>query len=132
MDDFTEPLRRTNGGARPNSGPKPIGYVKSDDLKALDAAKARKEAALADQHELDYKIKSGEYVSRASVKQASATAMATLAQTLRSLPDNLERKGVSPEICAVIDEAVIDTLAEAGKALRAIYERPDDDCGDLF
>jgi len=107
-----------HGGARPNSGPKPYpGYGKSDDSKKLDAAKARKEAALADMHELDYKIKSGEFVSRVAVRQASATVISALAQTMRSLSDNLERRGIPPAVCAQVDSAVNETLADAARDL---------------
>lgn len=102
----------SRGGARSNSGPK-----KSDEGVKYDVAKARKESALADMHELDYKIKSGEYVSRAMVRQASATVISTLAQTMRSLSDNLERRGIAPEVCAKVDEAVNETLADAARDL---------------
>jgi hypothetical protein len=106
-----------HGGARPNSGPKMPGYKKSDDAVKFDAARARKEASLADMHELDYKIKSGEYVSRAAVRQASATVISALAQTMRSLSDNLERRGVPPAVCAQVDAAVHETLADAARDL---------------
>ncbi len=105
------------GGARMEAGRKPAGYVKPAEAVKFDVARARKETALADMHELDYKIKSQEYVSRASVRQASATVIATIAQTMRSLSDNLERRGVPPEVCAKVDEAVNETLAEAARDL---------------
>lgn len=59
--------------------------------------------------ELDFQVKSGKYVARADVVQSNATAFATIAQTLRSIPDNLERRlGISPavaeEIGFMIDE----------------------------
>lgn len=93
------------------------GYKKSEDAVKFDAARARKEAALADMHELDYKIKSGEYVNRAAVRQASATVISALAQTMRSLSDNLERRGVPPAVCAQVDTAVHETLADAARDL---------------
>ena len=119
------------GGARPGAGGA-APYSKSQDLKDLDAAKARKEAALADMHELDYKIKTREYVSRVAVQQASATAMATLAQTLRSVPDNLERRGIPPEVCVRIDKAINEALADVGIALAKIHDKPEDNHDDLF
>ena len=106
-----------HGGARAGTGPKPKGYVKPPEAVKFDVARARKEAALADMHELDYKIKSQGYVSRASVRQASATVISTIAQTLRSLSDNLERRGVPPATCALIDAAVNETLADAARDL---------------
>ncbi len=67
--------------------------------------------------ELDYQIKSGEYVSRSAVRQACATAFSSLAQGLRTIPDNLERKlALSGEtasmVAEIIDEALSDLSAE--------------------
>lgn len=75
---------------------------------AFARSRARKESALADMNELNYKIKAGEYVERAAVREASATLLATLAQSLRSLPDNLERKFHLPSDVAEEVEKVID------------------------
>lgn len=124
---------RQNGGARQGAGRKPLGYQKPEETINFDKARARKEVALADLSELDYKVKSAQYVSRIAVRQASATAMSTLAQTLRSLPDNLERKGVAPSVCAVIDQVIMETLADTAKALSALHAGavPDDNM-DLF
>ena len=99
------------GGARAGSGRKPKGYVKPDEIEDFDKARARKESALADLHELSFKIKSGQYVERGSVQEASATLLAELGQSLRSLPDSLERKfnlkpDVVTEISLTIDEAL--------------------------
>ena len=67
-------------------------------------------------NELEFKIKSGEYVEREAVKQASATALAAVAQSLRSLPDTLERKlNITPEVAELIGaeiDATLDSLAE--------------------
>ena len=100
-----------HGGSRAGAGAKPKGYVKPEIVKDIDKSKARKEAALADQHELTYKIKSGQYVERAAVQQASATLLAELGQSLRSMADNLERKfnllpNVVADISLTIDEAL--------------------------
>lgn len=124
--DWT-PVGPSRGGARPGAGRKPAGYQKPDEAVSFDKAKARKETALADLHELDFKVKSGQYVSRIEVKQASATAMAHLAQTIRSIPDTLERKGVPAATCAVIDSVITDTLAEAGVALAKLHAGSDDE-----
>lgn len=73
----------------------------------------RKERALADQHELAYKIKSGQYVSRAAVREATATVLSQLAQALRSIPDNLERKfDLDPAIAVQIEASIDASLAE--------------------
>ena len=111
-------------GFRPGSGRK-----KKEVTDAVDAAiaadgtymdyataRARKETASALMGELEYKVKNGEYASRVSVQNAVASAMAAISQTLRSIPDNIERKlGVSPELAQEvgfqIDEAM-DSLAD--------------------
>lgn len=107
------PLGFGHGGARRGAGGKPAGYEKSDDLKDLDAAKARHESLKADLAELELRKRRGELVERAGVQTAAATALATLAQSLRSLPDALEREaGISPEmserIGVMIDHALDD------------------------
>jgi phage terminase Nu1 subunit (DNA packaging protein) len=99
------------GGAREGAGGKPAGYVKSDDQKNLDKAKARHESVKADLAELEFRRVRGELVSRAMVKQASATALATLAQALRTIPDTLERKhNITPELAEMIGKEVDDAL----------------------
>lgn len=104
------------GGARPGSGPKTEGYVKPPESVALDKARARKEAANADLAELDVKIKTGQFGDRAQFRQAAATALASMVQTLRSIPDNLERKlGVAPEVAQEVGDqidAALDELAD--------------------
>ena len=100
-----------HGGARANSGTKPKGYQKAPEVVDFDKARARNEAAKADLNEIEYKIKSGEYVSRFAVQQAAATAVSAFAQTMRSVPDNLERKGVPPEVCALIEQVIDESMA---------------------
>lgn len=114
-DGNTRVTERTWGGARENAGRKPSGYVKPDHVVDLEKEKARNERAKADLNELEYKIKSGQYVPRDAVKQAAATAFASVAQALRSIPDSLERKinldpAVAEKIGFTIDE-ILDSLA---------------------
>ena len=89
-----------------------------DELVFVDfaTARARKESAAAAMAELQYRIKAREYVGRDAVQAAVASALAAMAQTLRSIPDNIERKlGVDPEVAQevglLIDEAM-DSLAD--------------------
>ena len=103
------------GGARPGAGRKPVGYVPSDDRLDYEAARARNESVKADLNELELAIKRGDYVPRAEVQAATATALSALSQTLRSVPDNLERVlGISPDVAqevgAQIDSA-LDNIA---------------------
>ena len=103
------------GGARPGAGRKPADYVPSDDRLDYEAARARNESAKADLNELDLAIKRGEYVPRAEVQAATATALSALSQTLRSVPDNLERPlGLSPDIAQEVGrqiDAALDDMA---------------------
>ena len=100
-----------HGGARANSGPKPAGYVPPEEKIDFDKAKARNEAAKAGLNELELKIKSGEYLSRAAYREASATLLAELAQGLRSLPDTLERKfGLSPEALLHVEKTIDEAM----------------------
>ena len=113
FDEIIEiPVKATR---RPGAGPKPSGYVRPEEIKDYDSAKARNETAKAELNELEVKIKTGEYGERAAYRQAAATALASLAQTLRSVPDNLERRlGVSPEVAQEVGDqidAALDDLA---------------------
>ena len=103
------------GGARKGTGPKPAGWVPPPERLDYEAARARNEAAKADLNELELGIKRDEYVLRSSVQEATATALAALSQTLRAVPDNLERKlGVSPDVAlevGVLIDAALDDVA---------------------
>jgi phage terminase Nu1 subunit (DNA packaging protein) len=105
-----------HGGFRPGAGAKPAGYEKSADLKNLDREKARHEAFKADLAELEVRKRRGDLVERAAVKIAAATALATLAQALRSVPDALEREAnLAPEIAervGVMIDSALDDLAD--------------------
>lgn len=111
-----EPRSSGRGGYRPGAGAKPAGYVKPPEVVALDKAKARKEAALAEKAEMELLVAKKQYGDRAAFRQAVATVIASFVQTARSIPDNLERKlGLSPEVTQqvgnMIDEA-LDNLAD--------------------
>ena len=111
------------GGARPGAGRKPADYVPSDDRLDYEAARARNESAKADLNELDLAIKRGEYVPRAEVQAATATALSALSQTLRSVPDNLERTlGLGPDIAQEVGrqiDAALDDMATRFEELTA-------------
>ena len=96
--------------------------MKPDEVVDYEKAKARNEEAKAWLNELELKIKSGEYVARAQVRQASATMLATISQTLRSISDNLERRGVQPEVCVQVEAAVNETLADAARDLAMLTD----------
>jgi phage terminase Nu1 subunit (DNA packaging protein) len=127
-----------HGGYRPGAGDKPAGYVPPKERIDLDRERARNEKAKADLNELDLAVKRGEYVLRAEVRQATATALSALAQTMRSVPDNLERKlGVAPEVAqevGVLIDAALDEVANQFEEITENHatqvgkvEEPEDD-----
>lgn len=101
-----------HGGARKGAGRKPAGYEKPPEKVQYDEWKARSERATALQRELDLKIAEGKYVARDAVVQATATAYASVAQTLRSIPDHLERRlSIAPELAEEIAKQIDETLS---------------------
>ncbi len=115
-----------DGGLRPTGAQGRSGsarvIVTAEDRGDYERARARKESALADKYELEVKIQSGEYVARSAVKQASATVLATIAQTLRSISDNLERRGVPADVCVLVDATVSEVLSDASKDLEILSD----------
>ena len=105
--DMDGTVRPGRGGARPGAGRKPLGYEKPAETLEYERERTRNERAKADLNELEFKIKSKEYVPRAAVQQAAATLLASLAQSLRSLPDTLERKfNLPPDVAERIGEEI--------------------------
>lgn len=109
-----------HGGVRPNSGRKTADYERPVERVDYEAARARHEAAKADNAELEFKIKSGQWVERAVVRQVQATAYATISQTLRSVPDNLERRGVPVDICERVGLYLDDALNDLADAFEML------------
>ncbi len=123
--DAVSPTPGARGGARANSGRKSAAVeAGSADAHILYAkARAKKEAFLAQMAELDFKVKAGEYLPRDEIRQASATAFATIAQTLRSIPDNLERRlGVSADVAEEVGRLIDDAMADLAADLERMHE----------
>lgn len=115
----------------PGAGAKPPGWAPSQDRQDFDAARARNESAKADLNELDLAIKRGEYVLRSAVQEATATALSALAQTLRSVPDNLERKlGVSPELALEVGIQIDAALNDVAAKFEEMGDEGPDDAVD--
>lgn len=129
LESITEPKRiGNNGGVRPGAGrppgtgkgstsdvpPRPA-YVKPQEAVDFDKAKAKSETFKAARLELEFKIATGEYISRASVQQAAASSYQALAQTMRSIGDNLERQGVPLEVCALVEEILSAAMEDHAK-----------------
>lgn len=112
LDEFDSPAPRVtgHGGARPGAGRPKGGSKKSQDAKDFEGARARNEAAKAKLNELDYLVKSGQYVAREAVRQAAATTIQSFVQSLRSISDGLERRGVPVEVCVSVDEVLTEAM----------------------
>lgn len=72
---------------------------------------------------LEFDRRRGELVERSDVRQASATAFSTIAQTLRSIPDNLERTlGLEPEIAEGVGTLIDESLSALADELEKMCE----------
>ena len=108
------------GGAREGAGNKPADYVPSQAKVDLEEERARHEKIKADQREFKLAQERGEYVSRAAIRQASATALAVLAQ-IRSIPDNCERQfALPPEVVELMQQTIDASLNEVALAFKAM------------
>ena len=115
-----------HGGRREGAGRKPADYKQPPARADLDTAKARNEAAKADLAELDLRIRSGDYVARSEVREVCATALAVLSQSLRSVPDNLERRlGTNPELAAEVGSLIDAALDEIADSFERLADAPD-------
>lgn len=73
--------------------------------------------------QLEYDKRRGALVERSDVRQASATAFSTIAQALRGIPDNLERRlGIAPEVAEEIGLLIDEALAALADELQAMHE----------
>lgn len=112
------------GGARPNSGPKPPGYEpppKSEDQANYDREHAEHERVKREEREFKLAIARSEYLPREAQRQGSATALSVLTQSLRSIPDNLERTlSLSPETVESIALQIDNALSEVATAFRVM------------
>lgn len=100
-----------HGGARENAGRKGAGYVRPQEAVDFDKAKVRTETAKAERMERENMVAEGLLVLRSAVQQASATAYAALAQSLRSIPDELESQGVPGDVCRKVENILNEVMA---------------------
>ena len=114
------------GGARPNSGPKKPGYVpppKSEADADFERERAEHERVKREQREFKLAVEKGEYLPRELQRQAAATALAVLTQSMRSIPDNVERTlSLAPEIIESISMQIDAALSEVAAAFRAMSD----------
>lgn len=92
-----------------------------------NTARARVESFKAKNYELEYLRNLGAVVSRSSVQSASATVMASFAQTMRSMQDDLERKlNLDPEVVEAIGNYVDDALGQLAQGFELFRGAVDD------
>lgn len=112
-DDFFNDLPAVgHGGYRPGAGRKGKDAEDAADYADYTKACARNEAAKASLNELDLLVKTKEYLPRSAFVEASATAVAAFAQTCRTIPDALERKGVPTDVCQKVSDTLDAALAD--------------------
>lgn len=90
-------------------------------MQELDAQRARHEKIKADERELKLSILRGDHLPRPAVQQASSVALSLLTQTLRAVPDNLERTlNLPPEAVEAVSQQIDKALAEVARAFEAM------------
>jgi hypothetical protein len=112
------------GGARAGAGRKPDGYVpppKSEDEANYDRERAEHERVKREEREFKLACAMGDYLPRAAQQQAAATALSVLTQSLRSVPDTLERVcALTPEQAELAQQSIDAALSEVAAAFRAM------------
>lgn len=109
------------GGYREGAGAKPPGYEPSAERVDFERERAEHEKVKREQRQFKLAVEMGEYLPREAQRQASATALAVLTQSLRSLPDTLERVcSLTPEQADLAQQAVDAALLELATAFRSM------------
>lgn len=112
-----------HGGARDGAG-RPRGGADPDRAATradFEAERARHEKIKADEREFEFAIKQGQYLPRVAQQSAAATALAILTQSLRSIPDNIERSlGLGPDAVEQVAVQIDSALAEVAAAFKAM------------
>lgn len=109
------------GGAREGSGRKPADYEPPEARLDYERERAEHERVKREQREFKLAVERGEYLPREVQRQAAATALAVLTQSLRAVPDNLERVcGLTPEQAEKAQEMIDAALSEVAVAFKAM------------
>jgi hypothetical protein len=112
-----------HGGFREGAGRKNADWVPPEGRADYEIERARHEKIKADQREHKLAIERGEYLPRETQRQAAATALAVLTQSLRSIPDNLERVcGLTPEQADLAAQQIDAALSEVAAAFRMMSD----------
>lgn len=109
------------GGFREGSGARAVGYVPPKARVDFEAERAEHEKVKREQREFALAKEKGEYLPREAQRQAAATALAVLTQSLRSIPDNLERTmSLAPEVVEAVAVQIDAALSEVATAFRTM------------
>jgi len=119
-DPIESKPKSRRGGARPNSGRH--GQNDSEDpYVRLTIERARHEAVKADVAEMNRQELIGQLLRRCDVEVASSRLHAVICQTLRQLPDTLERKcNATPEMVEAVQNAIDELTLTIQAKLAAI------------
>jgi hypothetical protein len=94
---------------------------KSEDQANYDREHAEHERVKREQREFNLAVQRGEYLPRELQRQAAATALSVLTQSMRSIPDNLERTmSLAPEAVEAVSVQIDAALSELAAAFRAM------------
>lgn len=117
------------GGARSRSGPRSEADRGADGqtiTQQLDAVKLEHERVKMAQREHALAVQEGRYLPREATRTAAQTALAVLTQSLRTIPDNCERKfSLPPEVVQSIQAEVDAALNNAALAFKAMTREED-------
>lgn len=115
---------RREGAGRPVGGEALNGGPERTQAKVdFEVERARHEKVKADEREFNFAVTKGEYLPRVAQQTAAATALAILTQSLRSIPDNLERSlGLGPETVEQVAIEIDNALAEVALAFKAMTQ----------
>ena len=106
LSDAVKALLARHGDVDPST-------LSPQDRKALADARLREHAL---------KVKEGEYLPRENVRQGCAVSFQMVAQSVRSIPDNLERKlGLTPEQVEFAERVVDQICADLYSQIEALH-----------
>lgn len=90
-------------------------------MASYNEARARHEWLKVADAELSLSIRRGEYLPRAPIQLAAATIAQSIVQTMRSLPDALEREfKLPPEVVEAVEKRIDEALADLAAQFKAM------------
>jgi Protein of unknown function (DUF1441) len=114
------------GAGRPRADGEPNNAYSpevSDAQLDFERERAEHERVKREQRQFKLDCEMGLYLPRVAVQQASATALAVLTQSLRSLTDVLERAAnLTPQQAEIAERTIDQALSEVSVAFKAMSE----------